>query len=119
MKRLAAVMVAGGLAVTTASAQYARVWSQATPPAPEVLDRLNLRLGWRTAIPVEGYRDGIATVQHLGDLAVVQTRRGAVTALDPQTGAARWRAGIGLAYPVTHRVGYNDALVLVANGTRV
>jgi outer membrane protein assembly factor BamB len=119
MKRLAAVMVAGGLAVATASAQYARVWTQPIPPAPEVLDRLNLRLGWRTLIPVEGYRDGIATVQHLGDTVVVQTRRGSLTALDPQTGAAKWQKSVGLAYPVTHKVGASDALILLANGTRV
>lgn len=119
MKRLAAVMVAGGLAAATASAQYARVWSQATPPAPQVLDRLNLRLGWRSAVPTEGYRDGIATVQHLGDTVVFQTRRGTLTALDPQTGAAKWQRSVGLAYPVTHKVGANDALILVANGTRI
>ena len=64
MKRLAAVMVAGGLAVATASGQYARVWTRPVPPATEVLDRLNLRLGWRTGVPIDGYRDGIATVQH-------------------------------------------------------
>jgi outer membrane protein assembly factor BamB len=58
-------------------------------------------------------------VQQLGDLIVIQNRRGAVTALDPVTGAARWRTVVGLPYPVTQRVGYNDALILVANGTRI
>ncbi|HEY1380807.1 MAG TPA: PQQ-binding-like beta-propeller repeat protein [Gemmataceae bacterium] len=66
-----------------------------------------------------GYRDGIATIQNLGDMIIVQTRRGAVIALDPATGAARWHTAVGLAFPIVHRVGYNDTLILVANGTRI
>lgn len=119
MKRLAAFVVAGGLAAAPALAQYPRIVTHPTVPSTEALDRLSLRLGWRTAVPVEGYRDGIATIQHLGDLVVVQTRRGAVTALDPNTGAARWHTAVGLPYPVTHQVGYNEVLLLVANGPRV
>jgi outer membrane protein assembly factor BamB len=119
MKRLAAIAVAGGLAAATASAQYARVYTRPTPPPTEVLDRLNLRLGWRTAVPTAGYRDGIATIQHLGDLVIVQTVSGSITAIDPVTGAAKWRASVGLPYPVAHRVGYNDSLILVTNGTRI
>ena len=95
------------------------MWTNPTVPGPEVLDRLSLRLGWRTGLPVAGYRDGIATVQQLGDLIVVQNRRGAITAIDPVTGAARWTTTVGLPYPVIQRVGFNDYLILVANGTRI
>src|SRR5712672_475995 len=119
MKRLAAVVVAGSMVVTSGWAQYARVWTNPAVPATDVLDRLNLRLGWRAGLPFDGYRDGIATVQNLGDLIIVQSRRGAVAALDPVTGAARWRTAVGLPYPVTHAVGYSDAVILVANGTRI
>src|SRR4051794_34421496 len=94
MKRLASLIVVGGL-TAAACAQYPRVWTRPVPPAPEVLDRLNLRLDWRAGVPVDGPRDGVATVQHLSDLVIVQTRRGAVTALDPVTGAARWRTAVG------------------------
>ena len=118
MKRLAAVL-AVGLGAAAASGQYTRVWTQPAIPTPEALDRLNLRLGWSDAIPVSGYRDGIATVQNLGDVIIVQERSGAVTAIDPVTGAARWRTAVGLAYPVTHNVGFNDTMILVANGARI
>src|SRR5580704_10710181 len=99
MKRLAWAL-AGGLIVATAWAQNPRVWTNPVAPAPEVLDRLNLRLGWRTGLPVEGYRDGIATVQNLGDVIIVQTFRGTVEAIDPVTGAALWRTTVGQPYPV-------------------
>ena len=118
MKRLAAV-VAVAVSVASAFGQYARVWTQPAAPPTEVLDRFNLRLGWQTAVPVTGYRDGIATIQNLGDVIIVQTRRGSVVAFDPVTGTARWQASVGLAYPVTHEVGANDSLILVANGTRI
>jgi outer membrane protein assembly factor BamB len=119
MTKLAAVVMVGGLAVGSAWAQSPREWANPVVPSQQALDRLNLRLGWQAAMPVEGFRDGIATVQNLGDLIIVQTRHGGVVALDPATGAARWRASVGLAYPVTHRVGYNDTTILVDNGTRV
>ena len=61
MKQLAAATLVGGMAVASAWAQYSRVWTHPTVPAPQVLDRLNLWLGWRSGVPIEGYRDGIAT----------------------------------------------------------
>jgi outer membrane protein assembly factor BamB len=118
MKRLAAV-VAVALTVASATAQYTRVWTQPAPPPTEALDRLNLRLGWQTVVPAMGYRDGIGTIQNLGDIIIVQTLRGAIIAIDPATGAARWQAKVGLPYPVIHRVGFNDSVILIANGTRI
>jgi outer membrane protein assembly factor BamB len=118
MKRLAAIVVIG-LAVASASGQYTRVWTQPAIPPADVLDRLNLRLGWQAAAPVFGFHDGVATIQDLGDVIIVQTRRGGVIAIDPVTGAARWQTSVGNAYPVVHKVGTNDSLILVANGTRV
>ena len=90
----------------------------AVPPA-EVLDRFNLRLGWRMGLPVDGYKDGIATVQNLDDVIIVQNRKGAVTAIDPVTGAVRSRRTVGQSYPITQPVGHNDSLLLISNGTRV
>jgi outer membrane protein assembly factor BamB len=118
MKRLTAVAVATILG-TTALAQYTRIWTQPNVPTGDILGRVNLKLGWAANVPVDGLRDGVATIQNLGDLVIVQTRHGAVTAFDPVNGAAKWRASVGLAYPVTHNVGYNDNLILVANGTRI
>jgi outer membrane protein assembly factor BamB len=118
MKRMAAVLTVG-LIVSAACGQYARVWTQPTIPTPEVLDRLNLRLGWTAMVPVAGFEDGVATIQNLGDVVIVQTRRGGVSALDPTTGAARWQTAVGLPYPVVHRVGFNETSILVANGARI
>jgi outer membrane protein assembly factor BamB len=118
MKRLAAI-VAMGLTVAAASGQYTRVWTQPAVPPVDALDRLNLRLGWQAAVPVFGFHDGIATIQNLGDVIIVQTRRGGVVAFDPVTGAARWQTSVGNAYQVIHKVGANDSLILVANDTRI
>jgi outer membrane protein assembly factor BamB len=107
------------MVATAAWGQYPPIWTNAVAPGQETLDRLNLRLGWQAGIPVDGMRDGIATIQHLGDAIIVQTRHGAISALDPITGAARWRVAVGLPYPVNYRVGYSDTLILVANGTRI
>src|SRR4051794_9077323 len=105
MKKLLGLAVLCGLTAAVAfGAQPMTVWTIPSVPAQESLDRLNLRLAWRTLIPVEGRRDGIATVQNLGDVVIVQTRRGAVSAIDPNTGAVRWRTAVGDPYPVTHEV---------------
>ncbi len=119
MRKFVAFAVGCGLAVGLASAQAPSIWSHPTVPAPEALARLGLQFAWRTFVPVEGLRDGIATVQHLGDVIVVQTRSGAVSALDPNTGATLWRTAVGNPYPVIHTVGYNDLLILVSNGTQI
>src|SRR5205807_9487726 len=44
---------------------------------------------------------------------------GVEIAIDPNTGAKRWRASGGEPYPVVRPLGYNDDVVLVTNGTRI
>jgi outer membrane protein assembly factor BamB len=119
MKKFAALAVVGGLAVGAASLAQPPVLSFPTVPPQAALDRLNLQLGWRTRVPTLGARDGIATVQNFGDVLIVQTRSGAISALDPVNGATRWRAVFGEPYPVVHQVGANDQFILAATGTRV
>jgi outer membrane protein assembly factor BamB len=96
-----------------------RIWTQPSPPGRELLDRLNLNLGWTVKIPMDGRRDGIATIQNIGGQIIVQTAYGRVVCLDGATGAARWIALVGETYPVIYDVAYNDDLVLVSNATRI
>jgi outer membrane protein assembly factor BamB len=114
--------VAGALAGACAWAQpptATRVYTQPAIPGREALDRLNLQLTWRTYLPVGSPKDGIGTVQHLGEQIFVQLRSGLVIAIDPNTGDQQWRAAVGEAYPVIRPLGYNDDVVLVTNGTRI
>jgi hypothetical protein len=109
---LALVLTAGAV-----TAQDPRLFSRPMIPPREALDRLNLQLGWRTYIPVEGRRDGIFTVQLTGREMLVQTRNGMIVSLDAETGETRWRALPGLPYRDKHPLGYNSALVFAVNGT--
>src|SRR5436309_952893 len=117
-KRWPALTLLLGLIASPALAQP-RIWTQPSAPGRELLDRLNLSLGWTAKIPMDGRRDGIATIQSIGGQVIIQTAFGRVACLDGATGAARWVTAVGEPYPVTYEVGYNDDLVLVSNATRI
>lgn len=120
MKKLSALLVAGGLAAGAGLAQYPNdPYTRPVPPSKDALARLNLDQAWFVRVPTDGPRDGIESVQHLGPQIIVQTRRGDIVSLEPKTGATQWRAAIGNPYHVTHEVGYNDQLILATAGTRV
>jgi outer membrane protein assembly factor BamB len=70
-------------------------------------------------MPMDGRRDGIATVQNVGGQVIVQSAFGRVACLDGATGAVRWIAAVGVPYQVTFDVAYNDELIIVSNATRV
>jgi outer membrane protein assembly factor BamB len=104
------------LAATTVGAQdLNRLQTHPTVPAPETLARLNLKLGWRTYVPMDGSRDTIFSVQNTGDLLLIQTRSGLVMAVDAATGQTLWQARVGRPYHVSVRLGYNSDAVLVVN----
>ncbi|HJT77584.1 MAG TPA: PQQ-binding-like beta-propeller repeat protein [Gemmataceae bacterium] len=107
------------LTATTAMAQdFPRQFSRPAVPPREVLNRLNLTLGWYTYVPTDGRRDSIFSIQLTGDEMLVQTRSGTVTSLDPETGRLRWGpAAVGLPYRHQEALGYNTRLILVTNGT--
>ena len=70
-----------------------RVWSQPSPPSQEALDRLNLQSAWAVHVPMDGRRDGFASIQVNGDQLIVQTRSGLITILDAENGGrALWRS---------------------------
>ena len=69
------------------------VWSQPSPPSREALDRLNLQMAWAVHVPMDGRRDGFASIQVSGDQLIVQTRSGLITILDAENGGrALWRS---------------------------
>ncbi len=126
MKKLAmgvlGVLLIG--AVVTAQGPI-RLYTQPPVPNPEILDRLNLKLAWRTYLPTEGRRDGIFSVQiperlqPPGGLVLVQTRSATVIALDSATGATLWRTRVGTPYAMRQLLGYNSKQIFVANGVEL
>jgi outer membrane protein assembly factor BamB len=94
-----------------------QIYSNPLTPSREVLDRLNLQLGWRVYLPVQGRRDGIFTVQFEDKDLFVQTQAGLIVNLDPETGRERWRNHVGIPYRPTHQLGVNKLMVFAVNGT--
>lgn len=118
MKRLAAMFcILTGL---SAFGQLpSRVLTSPVTPNRDVLDRLNLQLAWRTLLPVESRRDGVANIQHFGTDIFVQLRNGEILCIDPEDGHVRWSKRVSSPYPVARRLGYGNELVFVLDGSRV
>ncbi len=86
-------------ALLMASDDPTRIWSQPAPPSREALDRLNLQQEWAVYVPMDGRRDGFASIQVIGNQLIVQTRSGLVSILDSDNGGrAKWRARTGRVY---------------------
>jgi outer membrane protein assembly factor BamB len=101
-----------------AAAQIPRyaILTRPDPPPRETLDRLNLRMAWRTFVPIDGERDGLASVQVLGREVLVQTRSGLIILLDAETGETRWRSRAGLPYRLVGAPAANShSVVFVTN----
>jgi outer membrane protein assembly factor BamB len=114
---LSAVLVAA--AVVAGQENLARLYSHPLTPPDEALERLHLKLAWRTYIPTDGRRDGLLSVQILGDQILVQTRSGLLAALNPADGSAQWRASIGLPYRALAPAAINASSFFVYNGVRL
>ncbi|OAI55110.1 hypothetical protein AYO44_02935 [Planctomycetaceae bacterium SCGC AG-212-F19] len=120
MNKLALPILTLALAAGLASAQTPpRVYTNPVIPTVDALNRVGLKLAWKTALPVEDSRDGIATTQVVGDRIFVQLRNGAVLAINADTGQTIWRARVGQAYKVMVGLGFNYDSVFGVNGTRL
>ena len=120
MKTVAALVLAGGLITTAALAEPpSRVLTRPVVPTREALDRLNMQLGWRAAVPMLGVRDGLLAVQTFGPQVVAQTRSGAVVGIDGTTGAIQWIARVSDAYPIAKPAGESETLFLIPEATRI
>lgn len=114
-----AVAVALLLAAASLAQERSRLYSHPLVPPPEVLDRLNLRLAWRTVIPTLGKCDGIFSVQILEDLILVQDVSGAITAINPADGSQVWHTVFGVPFRTSNILGYNATTVFAYNGLRL
>jgi outer membrane protein assembly factor BamB len=115
---LAATAAAAGLTMTVAAPpDLSRTYTTPLPPPREVLDRLNLHMAWRAYVPMDGRKDGLATVQLHGNDLLVQTRSGLVVLMDPETGVTRWRTRVGLPYHVDQQLAYNSREIYVMGAT--
>ncbi len=119
MKKLAcATLVTLGLtAMVEAQIPRSDIYTTPLPPPRAVLDRLNLQMAWAQYVPMDGRRDGLATVQMRGTDVYVQTRSGLVAMLDAENGTVRWRTRVGIPYRVTHGLAYNSREVYAVNNT--
>jgi outer membrane protein assembly factor BamB len=123
MKKLAiaAVMVLLNGGVLSAQGP-ARLYTQPPVPTADTLDRLNLKLAWRTYLPIDGHQDGISSVQipdrlqPAGAVILVQTRSATIMAVDSATGAVLWRTRVGIPYAMKQQLGYNSKQIFVASG---
>lgn len=106
---------------TSGSAQEdrSRLYTRPQVPPDGALHRLNLQLAWRAFVPSGGARDGIASVQVLDDMVLVQMRSGLLTALDPEDGHTKWRTHVGLPYRPSMAPGSNARSVFVFSGARL
>jgi outer membrane protein assembly factor BamB len=121
MKSYLGAMAASLVLVVAAAGQDERskLYSTPSPPSREALDRLNLRMAWRTYIPVEGRRDGLLQIQVQGRDLYVQTRSGLVARLDAETGQTLWRTRVGNSYETLHYIAANSRSVFVINGVKL
>jgi outer membrane protein assembly factor BamB len=120
MKRLAALAVAFVLMEVTLSAQPpSRVYSRPTVPTTDALNRLNLKLGWKAALPMDGQKDGILSTQVVGENVYVQLKSGAVIALNGETGQKLWHARYAAPYKNGFPLGFNYNTVFQVSGTHV
>jgi outer membrane protein assembly factor BamB len=88
-------------------------------PSADTLNRLQLKLGWRAYLPLDGTRDGILSAQVIGREMLVQLRSGAVLALNADTGTNLWQSRPGAPYKATYPLGYNYNTVFGLNGTKL
>lgn len=120
MKKLVGAVAFVLLGTTSVAAQgLPQLHTRPAVPSREALDRLNLKLAWSVYVPIESRRDGLFSVQVLDKQILVQTRGGAVIALDPATGATQWRARAGKSYLVAQPLSYNAQSVFLVNGAQM
>ncbi len=110
------------LSGTTAWAQHFRVYTEPSVPRNETLAKLDLVLGWRTYLPLDGRHDGMYTVQVTepeGKQILIQARSGAIFSLDAETGALQWRAHLPNDYSTALPLGYNAKYVFAVTGANL
>lgn len=120
MRGVAALLATCVLASLAPAQATLNRYTEARPPDRDELNRANLRLAWSTTLPVEGYRDGIATVQLLGNQLVIRLRSGFLAVYDAATGRPLWQVHPGQPYPpIVHEVAATDRYILAIGAIRL
>lgn len=100
-----------------------RIYTRPEPPSRDVLDRLNLTLAWRTKVPTDGRRDGIASIQlfpgKTHNQLFVQTLSGHVVAMDAENGDTLWRTPVGSPYQVSQPLAVNSRDVITVRREQI
>jgi len=119
MKKLAILVAALLLAATFVTADdQTRQYTRPAVPSSDALDRLNLKMAWRTYVPTDGKRDSLIGAYVLPGQLLVQTRSGLVIALDPETGQQQWRTMVGQPYQLVRGLTHNSQSVFaISTGT--
>ncbi len=117
----AGFLVAATLTLAAAPAPAQGTYrTSASPPDAADLARHNLRTEWTANVPLQGGRDGVATVQVVDAGQVfAQTHSGLLVALDAVTGAKQWAYRYPAAYSTAYPVGVNDDFVFAVNVARL
>src|SRR5438128_6587354 len=100
MNKLIALVVLLLAPAVAISQNFKQVYAAPGVPSREDLGRLNLKLAWRVYLPLDRRRDGIFSVQLADDQVLVQTRSGAIVALNAADGSTLWRAPLDVPYRV-------------------
>jgi outer membrane protein assembly factor BamB len=109
----------GAAALGTAD-ERSRRYSQPVVPSQDALNRLNLKLAWRTYVPTNGRRDGLESVQVLdGSQVLVQTRDGETSLLDGKDGTTLWQVHLGTSGRISHRPAFDGRSVFAVRGKEV
>ncbi len=92
-----------------------RIYTEPKLPAREILERLDLKMAWHTRVKVDSTRDGFYSLQLIRGktftLLVAQTAKGAVVAINADTGDTLWRTQAGLPYSPLLPVAFNDKVI--------
>ena len=84
------------------------------------LDRVHIKSEWSASIPLQGGRDGVATVQVVDAAQVfAQTHSGLLVAFDAVTGAKQWSYRYPAQYTTAYPVGVNADFVFAVNVARL
>ncbi|MBI3411327.1 MAG: PQQ-binding-like beta-propeller repeat protein, partial [Planctomycetes bacterium] len=117
MKKTLAVTVVTAILTASVVGQDVRLMTRPSLPPREVLNRLNLSVGWKAKLPTDGMRDGFYSLQIIpgkkSPQIVAQTFSGAVSLLDAETGDVLWRTPVGTPYWPGKPVGFNDSNLFV------
>lgn len=120
MRILAAFLMVLTASVPVFGQQRSVLMTNPRLPQRGELDRLNLKLGWATTLPMEGNRDRIRTVQLFERLLIVQLNSGLVSSYDAETGVLVWSVRPGGSFPpLVPEVAVDDRYVIAVRDVRM